>query len=149
MVQIIKELWSNRKTRAIFLLGVYFIFFMIVIILARQTQTTNHLEYKYQNIQNYEYQITVFNKQQPVITKKGKKYNNKEQYTFNNQEFYVQDHIIYKIIENQMHIYNTQEQIEELLTLLTPLNIEKLIQKSSLNYSTTYKDGTIEKNYSL
>lgn len=147
---ILKELWKNRKTRALIMLSGYCILFTIVILVAQsQTPIETAPKNNYPKMNNYAYSVTVLKNKQPIITKQGKKYNTKEQFTLNNQEFYIQDKMIYQIINNQMHVYRYQEEIEELLSFLEPNNIEKLIQKGTEIYTKNYHNGITEKNYTL
>lgn len=139
----IKEKYQNPRTRAAVILGIYFIFFVFLFIglnNADNTSTTND-----ENIQNY--------------NNISEKYN----YTYN-IEIENSDHTDKYLFTGsydlgnttqKMELYNNEtEQYEEILEYnnINPKFIDLKTIISYVNnikeeFSTNYKDGTIQKNY--
>ena len=141
--EFIKKLYQNPRTRAAVILGMYAIFFIFVIALIRQVDDTptNNTEIinNYSSVQeNYEYNHTV----------EMKVNNDTIKYLFigSNNNGIVNEKV--KIYDYEAKKYEEISKPENINTKL--IDLEKII--SYVNdvkeeFSTNYKDGTIQKNF--
>ena len=123
-----KELKSNPQTRAAMSLGLWLLFFIIIIIFTRGIGTsntkvtknsvsvrTNNYEYTYQNND-----ITVF----------GDFYNNKQIFTILNNKYYYNGENVYKVNSNVLELI---KDFDLSILKITPEFIEELT--SNLNFT--------------
>lgn len=154
------DAWHNPRGRAAILLCGYFIFMIFVIggikSDIKPTTTTNSSESvkkeevneDYENYNNYEFEIKITSND-VTNTYLGKKNNNKSLITdSNNQTYYLEDGILYVVTELGKTLYNYNPNDLD-LTMFTPYNINSLINEATLNYTTNFENGTVEKNYIL
>lgn len=123
-----KELKANPQTRAAMSLGLWLLFFIIIIIFTRGIETsntkvtknsvsvrTNNYEYTYQNND-----ITVF----------GDFYNNKQIFTILNNKYYYNGENVYKVNSNVLELI---KDFDLSILKITPEFIEELT--SNLNFT--------------
>ena len=158
------DAWHNPRGRAAILLCGYLIFMIFVVGSLKsnlKTVPTNNSNnttdesvseeknnVKYENYSNYEYEVKITSND-ITNTYLSKKNNNKSLITdTNNQTYYLEDGILYIVTELGKTLYNYNTYDLD-LTTLTPYNINSLINQATLNYTTNFANGNIEKNYIL
>ena len=158
----IKEIYANRRYRALITLGLYFLFFIFVYLIISSgkpiSETDNHLpsdmirdfgaitnyEYTYEIEQTIDNEFIYFN-----IT--GERDLNKEVFIVENDSnnYFIENDEIYIIKDNKKEIILDNPIFTDLLKF-RPNNIEKLISSSTLQATTTnHQQNTIIKTYSL
>ena len=158
------EAWHNPRGRAAILLCGYFIFMAFVVgglksdlktVPTKESNNTTdesvikeEVNEDYENYKNYEYEVKITSND-ITNTYLGKKNNNKSLITdSNNQTYYLEDGILYVVTELGKTLYNYNTNDLD-LTMFTPYNINSLIEEATLNYTTNFANGNIEKNYIL
>lgn len=160
----LKELYGNRRYRALFTLGLYAIFFLIVlaIFVSGKSSYNENLDDnkdlttldKFRAVNNYEY---YYNVEKVVGTDtiyyniEGKRYLNKEVFTIKNDinGYYIEDNILY-VTRDNIKEKTLQRPLSVDFTKLKPFNIVDLIKLASLESTTSnYSDDTIKNSYLL
>ena len=158
-----KELYANRRYRAMMILGLYVIFFLIVVAIITTGKTAimdnddnqdlTTID-KFKAMNNYEYSYNVeksFGKDVIYFDIEGKRYFNKEEFNIKDDinGYYVEDNVVYLTRDNvKEKLLDGPLSID--LVKLRPFNLANLIQMAQLETSTNnYTDDTVEKNYLL
>lgn len=149
-VQKFLELWQNPRYRSLIILGMYIIFFALVIS-SIDTSSNNYEESKkvdvmkeYSMMNNYSSKIIIKNELEENINIKVNKndylinYNN-ENYYYNTVKLYKQDGEAYKRVNTNLLDFEVWK--------FTPKFISDLIEKGTFNSKTEYADGTIANTY--
>lgn len=141
----IREKLRNPRTRAATILGLYFIFFIFVIVWLRSvpTNTTNNESdekiVNYSEVQkSYDYQYNI----EISTTDDSLKYLITGNY---NKENEIRKIEFYNNETNSYEITNEYEFVNDKLLVLD--NIISYVNNLESEFSTNYKDGTIQKNY--
>ncbi len=157
----VKELWANPRGRAAILLGFYGCFLLFVVGGVRtslsneqknmndepsikQEETTS-----FDTMTNYEFEMKV-SKNNEMIAFQGKR-NGTSQYFVNketNQAYYVEEKTIYQVIDGvKKPLVDPLFSID--ITKFQPDFIAKLLDQSTLDYTTNYSSGVVKKSYIL
>lgn len=157
----IKELYNNRKYRALIILGGYAIFFLVVIMMINLSKTevsgTDFKELttieKFKEINNYEYTYKVektLNDEIVYCNIMGRRNINKEIFNIENDTntYYIENGETYIVQDNNKEKMNDSICIN--LLVLQPSNISNFLQSSTLQTTTTnHQNNTILNTYSL
>ena len=160
----IKELYSNRRYRALMNLGLYAIFFIVVFaILMGGSATNNSLKDadkelttldRFKVANNYEYYYDIERTIDAGViyyNVEGKRYLNKEVFNIKDDinGYYVEDDIVY-VTRDSIKEKLLQGPLSVDLTKIKPLNIVNLIMQAQLESTTNnYKEGTVKNSYLL
>lgn len=157
----IKQLYDNRKYRALVILGFYVIFFLVIIVMINLSKTavnnSNYEEFttteKFKIMNNYEYTYKIeknLNEEIIYYNIVGKRNINKEIFTVENDinTYYIEDGKIY-IFQN-----SNKEEIDNPLSInllaLRPNNLSDFLKNSTLKSTTNdYQNNTIKNTYLL
>lgn len=167
----LKEAWKDKRERAFISLGLWFLFFAIIIALSGRATPEmysdngpKHNENKKSNIvsdgtsietfkkmENYEYNSTIdimINDKSIKYELKGTYYDNKYYFSLNNINFFINNNKIYVVDElnKTLTLYksNNPNNIFNLYNMLfmTKDSLHNIIINSEEYNKTTYKDGT-------
>lgn len=147
----LKEIWSNKRYRALIIFGGYFFFLTFLVILIRTTDSTSVLEEETQNknsLENYEYEYIIEKDETYQIT--GEHYGTKEliHNVTDNKTYVIEDEQFYEIIQNKM-IPSSDKIYGIHLLKLQQKNIKTLLEKCNLTYTKTYQENRIVKTYEI
>jgi hypothetical protein len=159
-----KELYANRRYRALFILGLYAIFFMIVIAIFNTSSSAyvpieeekpkDVVLDKFGKLNNYEYSYKierVIGSDVIYYNVDGKRYQNKEMFVINDDinDYYTENSTIY-IIRDNLKEKVLEKPLTVDLLLLRPQNIVNLVLLSQLESKTDiYTDESVRKSYLL
>lgn len=145
------ELWNIPRYRSLLILGLYAIFFMIIIASIKTkndfsdySTTQKDAMEEYRIMDNYEYIATITNEDTKILI--GKVYKEKQIILFDNDNYYF-DGVMYK--KDDSYIKIEDKLLEFDVWKMTPLFISNLVEKGSLDYKTEYSDETISKTYKI
>lgn len=146
-----KEFMQDPKKRAILSLSIYFVFFLVIIIairlnpIKRTLPKTSIEKWGLQNEYNFIY--TFSSKEQTLILngnfKEGESFFEIEdrKYKTENQKFYLED---------SMEEYQFEDAfIKSVFFDINAKKISDWIKRGMLEYTSTYSDGTLKKNYQI
>lgn len=149
-IQKFLELWKNPRYRSLIILGMYIIFFTLVIS-SIDTSSNDYEESKkvdvmkeYSMMNNYSSKIIIKNELEENIDIKV----NKNDYliNYNNENYYYNTVKLYK--QNEDNYTRTETNILDFeVWKFTPKFISDLIEKGTFNSKTEYADGTIANTY--
>lgn len=159
ITSLIKLIKSNKRYRALFTLGLYFIFFAFVIAsfssnnyqtpsTALEEEAIDILE-QYKSLSNYdfEYQITYSEKDEFLTYNfNGKSINETIEFSDENNQYLIKNDLLYQIIED------TKEEIDNKIIVasmgFTPSYLYDIIKRSNLESRTeNYNDKRLIKQY--
>lgn len=159
IISLIKLIKSNKRYRALFTLGLYFIFFAFVIASfssnnyqtpspALEEEAIDILE-QYKSLSNYdfEYQITYSEKDEFLTYNfNGKSINETIEFSDENNQYLIKNDLLYQIIED------TKEEIDNKIIVasmgFTPSYLYDIIKRSNLESRTeNYNDKRLTKQY--
>jgi hypothetical protein len=159
ITSLIKLIKSNKRYRALFTLGLYFIFFAFVIASfssnnyqtpspALEEEAIDILE-QYKSLSNYdfEYQITYSEKDEFLTYNfNGKSINETIEFSDENNRYLIKNDLLYQIIED------TKEEIDNKIIVasmgFTPSYLYDIIKRSNLESRTeNYNDKRLTKQY--
>ena len=159
IISLIKLIKSNKRYRALFTLGLYFIFFAFVIAsfssnnyqtpsTALEEEAIDILE-QYKSLSNYdfEYQITYSEKDEFLTYNfNGKSINETIEFSDENNRYLIKNDLLYQIIED------TKEEIDNKIIVasmgFTPSYLYDIIKRSNLESRTeNYNDKRLTKQY--
>ncbi|HHU54815.1 MAG TPA: hypothetical protein GXZ63_03240 [Mollicutes bacterium] len=159
ITSLIKLIKSNKRYRALFTLGLYFIFFAFVIASfssnnyqtpspALEEEAIDILE-QYKSLSNYdfEYQITYSEKDEFLTYNfNGKSINETIEFSDENNQYLIKNDLLYQIIED------TKEEIDNKIIVasmgFTPSYLYDIIKRSNLESRTeNYNDKRLTKQY--
>lgn len=159
ITSLIKLIKSNKRYRALFTLGLYFIFFAFVIAsfssnnyqtpsTALEEEAIDILE-QYKSLSNYdfEYQITYSEKDEFLTYNfNGKSINETIEFSDENNRYLIKNDLLYQIIED------TKEEIDNKIIVasmgFTPSYLYDIIKRSNLESRTeNYNDKRLTKQY--
>lgn len=159
ITSLIKLIKSNKRYRALFTLGLYFIFFAFVIAsfssnnyqtpsTALEEEAIDILE-QYKSLSNYdfEYQITYSEKDEFLTYNfNGKSINETIEFSDENNQYLIKNDLLYQIIED------TKEEIDNKIIVasmgFTPSYLYDIIKRSNLESRTeNYNDKRLTKQY--
>lgn len=159
IISLIKLIKSNKRYRALFTLGLYFIFFAFVIAsfssnnyqtpsTALEEEAIDILE-QYKSLSNYdfEYQITYSEKDEFLTYNfNGKSINETIEFSDENNQYLIKNDLLYQIIED------TKEEIDNKIIVasmgFTPSYLYDIIKRSNLESRTeNYNDKRLTKQY--
>ncbi|MGN0973710.1 MAG: hypothetical protein ACI4OT_03110 [Bacilli bacterium] len=154
----IKEILQDKQKRAILILALYFVFFLVLTISIRTnykpnsnddtaTIINNQFAPEKITLDNYSFEYTIM-KDGILHTYNGKRYQQKEQFTYNNNEYFKEADKFYKkvTIENEI----TYEEVENPYVYSEYLdfdNLNQILEKSEYNSTTTFKDDSKDISY--
>lgn len=149
-IQKFIELWNIPRYRSLLILGLYIIFFTVVIASVRSKNSS--IDYtsnkKMSIIQNFEqmnnYQVKVTIQNEPDRTLISRVYNNRQIITYNNKNYYYDGSKLYEKLDSYIE---TESMLEFDIWRFTPLFIKNLIDKGKLDSKTEYANGIIANNY--
>ena len=149
----LKKMKKDPKGKAILFFGFYFLFFLVIAIIARvgerhplykTNNTSSSFDFTFNNLEsnNYKYTYTIIldDIKYEII---GKKYGNEESFTFQDKEYYVKDGEYFAKDE----IWMKSENPIGVYSFIDVLNIIKILKLSSYESKTTYESGKINYNY--
>lgn len=144
----IKELLSNKRTRAATILGLYLIFFIFLGTMfrknnANQNQYNNLINLNNYQSYNYSYEIKIDNTTTLIS---GTKYKNEELFVLNNKKYYIKDNKMFEYTDNlnEKFDYNFSFDVSK----FTNDELYQYISNANLvNEDTT--NGIIKKDYEL
>lgn len=159
ITSLIKLIKSNKRYRALFTLGLYFIFFAFVIASfssnnyqtpspALEEEAIDILE-QYKSLSNYdfEYQITYSEKDEFLTYNfNGKSINETIEFSDENNRYLIKNDLLYQIIED------TKKEIDNKIIVasmgFTPSYLYDIIKRSNLESRTeNYNDKRLTKQY--
>lgn len=154
-----KELMKNKRYKAMFKLGLFILFFIIVFILIELNSNDEYLDdinssnqQGLFDIDNYSFNYLVQTENMNNVistnlTLDG--YRNENKYVFevleHNKKYYYEETLF--TYDDTILPYTGNKFID--VELYSPENIEKYIKKGKLDSTTTYSDGTIKKEYKI
>ena len=150
-VKKIIELWHIPRYRSLLVLGIYIVFFMIVIALIDISKPVNlndkpkvNVLDVYSSMESYKYKAIIENEKTETLT--GKVYVsdqiinfNEENYYYNNIYLYKQDGEVYKKVSEKVLDFE--------IWRMTPPIIRALVKKGKFDSKTEYSDGIIANTY--
>ena len=149
-----KEIWANKRYRALLIFGFYLVFLSFLVILIRTTDSsTSSLQedtsHKNSNqVENYEYEYVIEKEETYRIT--AEHYDSKELVhdVTSNATYVIEKGQFFEVIQNKMipcsdKIYGLH------LLKLNQNNIQTLLEKCNLTYTKTYQDNRVVKNYEI
>lgn len=168
--EFVKDIFQNKRKKALLSLGLWIIFFIVVFILVGRP---SELQYDYQsksnqnsvetessldnfkNMENFEYSYLIEiteNNINDMYKIEGTYYNNKYYFETNGNTYYISDNVIYLVDDTLKRLTSVKEidpksifnRID--IKILTKDSIYSYISASEQNSSTTYKDGNVTKN---
>lgn len=144
------DLWMVPRYRALIILGLYIIFFAVVIssfktdsYVYRPIKNKENALEKYEKMDNYQYSATIENE----ISKKmsGRVYKDKQLIMLDNNNYYYDGNKLYK--KEDSYIEFNENLLEFDIWRFTPKLICELIQNGKLESKTEYADGIKSKTY--
>lgn len=168
--EFIKNVFKNKRQRAIVSLLFWFFFFVIVFILmggssaipksyptnesVKNNDTGNSFD-NFKNMENFEYSFLITIKENNVTDMykiEGTYYKDKYYFELDNNKYYINNNLIYSVNEDERKLKefksidpkNLFNRID--FGLLTKKNIYTFISSSDEKSKTTYKDGSILSN---
>lgn len=151
-IKKIKEFLKDPKKKALTQLGIYIIFFIFVFILLNSSDEINNnvLEEKikssidiYEDMKGYTYKVVYTNVDKVDIIE-GTYYKDKSLFNYNNLKYYYEDSLY--VISDYSY---TNTVIEYNISKIFSNNFINIINKLEEVSETKYKDGTVEKNYTI
>lgn len=150
-IHAFKEVMSDPKKRAILSLSFYFIFFLVIIIMIR----LHPVEYalpktaleKWGEKSEYDFLYTFYSEKETLVLKGNFKDGEsafeieEQKYKTENRKFYLEDSMEEYQFENTF--------IEMVFFDIHADTILNWIEKGTLEYTSTYADGTMKKNYQI
>lgn len=155
-VKIIKELWSNKRYRALLILVLYFLFFFIVIMGLRASYQSNEennsipfsfetLEEKYSGLTNYTYNVYV----NDVLTIEGELTEGVNNFKYNDESYTVINNNLYKEKEENLEKIDLEE-TDELIKIIDKIKLGEFINYvSTLNRSGVINDNSYKLDFEL
>lgn len=141
---LFKEAWKDSRKRAIIKLGLYIIFFMIVILMIK-TSDNNYVvdnNTTKNDYSNYNFNLN-FNSNDII---NGTYDNNIIKYNYLNQIYYINDNMTYQMINNELLVTdNYSIHISRLLIN----ELDNYLSESEEIYKTEFSDGRIKKGYEI
>ena len=131
-LDIIKTIFTNKRYRSILILGLYIIFFTVVIVISK---TPVKEEVKLSSIDIFK-NMQEFNFKVEVDDNYFTGYYEKENITIN-----------YKNVEYQIDTLPDDFEYQEIIDYINPNYIYNLIKNKDYDSQTKYKDNSISKNY--
>lgn len=142
--EIIKEAWKDSRKRALIKLGLYFIFFIIVIAMIRVNNSAPIINNKEEQVtyNNYSFKLN---------------YNGNEllngiydegvvKYIYQDQTYYLKDGMSYQMIDNNLvNVVTNHIRVNRLMIDI----LDSYIDESEELYKTEFKDGRIKKAYEI
>lgn len=153
-VKKIIELWNNPRYRSLLVLGLYVIFFAVIIasINSSTPNISNNSNNKidiigtYKKMDNYRYKAIIKNENEEILI--GDVYENKHKITYDNNSYYYNNVYLYKQEENKYKVFN-DKLFEFEIWRLTPSLINDLKQKGNFESKTEYTDGKVANTYKI
>lgn len=151
-IQKFLELWQVPRYRSLIILGLYIIFFVIVISSIKMQNSNNiknisipavDIMTNYKNMDNYQYNVTI--KNDDTVTLSGKVYKNNQTLLCNDNNYYITNNKIY--IKQEKYIEQTEKLFEFDIWKFNPVFISNLIEKGIMESKTEFSDGIIAKSY--
>lgn len=154
---IIKTLKDNKQYRALFILGLYFIFFLVVILMFAPKGTQERLPLpkqvkepleEFKLLSNYEFEGQIeYNEDEIIVdTFNGYVDNNLIKVFENEKEYVIENNVVYEIIDNLKE--EVDYSIIKEIIAFSPSYIYDLITQAELKTKTeNYKNETLEKLY--
>lgn len=149
-IKKIIELWNNPRYRSLLVLGLYIIFFFLVIASVNNSKsvvpTTNKTDIRstYAQMSNYRYQATIKNNTEQKII--GKVVDNKQLIMFDETNYYYNNVYLYK--QEEKSYKQTDEKLLDFeIWRMTPKFINSLIEKGKFESKTEYADGEVANTY--
>ena len=154
--KIFKTFSDDSQKKAWLVLGIYFIFFAILIFSIRTNQEkTENVESNISNLpfsiskiktNNYDFKYIV-NFDDNIVTYEGKNYQNNSLFTLNNTDIYYQEGNAYFKKQNESFINSDNPyKFGELRNIDI---LEKILKQSKLESHTIYEDSTKNYNYQI
>lgn len=141
---LFKEAWKDSRKRSIIKLGLYIIFFMIVILMIK-TSDNNYVvdnNTTKNDYSNYNFNLN-FNSNDII---NGTYDNNIIKYNYLNQIYYINDNMTYQMINNELLVTdNYSIHISRLLIN----ELDNYLSESEEIYKTEFSDGRIKKGYEI
>lgn len=147
----IRENLKDPKKRSLTLLGFYALFFIFVFIVLNYNSTDTKIEKEmplsafdqFKNMTSYNFKINYY-KQDSMDIVEGTYYKNKALIHYNLLNYYYEGN--YYLIDNDSYyLSDIQYNVAKIFNTNLSLILDKLEEESK----TTYKDGKIEKNYTI
>lgn len=142
--EIIKEAWKDSRKRAIIKLGLYFIFFIIVIAMIRVNNSVPIINNKEEQItyNNYSFKLN-YNGNELL---NGTYDEGVVKYIYQNQIYYLKDGMSYQMIDNNLvNVVTNHVHVNRLMIDI----LDSYIDESEELYKTEFKDGRIKKAYEI
>lgn len=145
------ELWNVPRYRSLLMLGIYIIFFAIVIA-AVDTNTQTNVDKiskvdildEYSSMESYKYKAVIENEK--IETLIGRVSGNKQMITFNEENYYYNNIYLYKQ-DNDLYKQLSEQIIDFEIWRMTPSFINSLIKRGKFDSKTEYSDGIIANTY--
>lgn len=152
-VKKFKELLENRRTRAAVILFLWFLFFLFIFAAfdVRKPQKESYVSSTLEDWKGkttYEYQMTlsIDDKEYKI---NGHKYVSREEFVLEDTVYYLENNLLYRL-ENGNRVPEENTVLLGLdFTKLSPTQLEEIISKGSLQYTTNYEDGLVKKGYEI
>ena len=155
LIEMIKELKKNTKSKALLFFGFYFVFFIIVIMLIRlgpksglknyeKNNNPNYFSFGVLNSRNYHFNYNV-NLDGNKYIYVGDKYSYSELFEYNDKKYYRENDVYY-VLDNTWNKCD-MPYINDLL--VNSDNLIELIRSSYYESSTTFNSGESVYNFLL
>ena len=155
-VKKILEFWNIPRYRSLIKLGIYIIFFTLVIVSIKNqddiivnSNDTNKggIMETYKKMDNYQYRATIQSDVSRTLV--GRVYENRQLIIFNDNNYYYNNVNLYKREEGTHDVYlETQEKLLEFeVWRFNPIFINALIERGQFESKTEYADGIIASTY--
>lgn len=150
-VKKIIELWNNPRYRSILILGLYIIFFAVIIASIKSKQSFSPIDTTkkdvmevYQEMNNYKYNATIESESMQTLI--GHVYNDRQIITFNGNNYYYNSVYLYKQEEN-IYTQISGQLLEFEIWRITPKLIGSLVENGTFESKTEYADGKVSNTY--
>ncbi len=151
-----REIWKNKRYRAMIILGFYFVFFLFLIGSIRSsrgnvppTSDTTTTNISFESLDNYEatYTFTIDSASHFVYTTR---YQEEEviEVEETNEEYYIKGDTFYSVKDQKLE--TTSDQLYGLSFFkLRPDELSKLLKYSTFQHQTEFQDDRIRKVYQI